>query len=115
MERAEDLLYVGLHGHVAAIDKRSGVEAWRTSLPDTGYDVVTLLHEDGLLFAVSKGHLFALDAESGRVLWRNRLKGLGHGYALLATTRSATNDSVIFRAAQAAAAAAGSAGGAGAG
>ena len=110
MRRAEDLLFVGTHGHVRAIGKRHGRRVWDTSLPGTGYDVVTLLYEDGVLFAASKGYLFALDALTGEIRWKNGLKGLGNDHVLLATTRSSTDALVTVGAAQAAAAAAASKG-----
>ena len=107
----DDLLFVGTYGHVRAIDKKRGRMVWDTSLPKTGYDVVTLLHEDGLLFAASKGQLFALDPETGRIRWRNALKNMGHGHLLLATTRVASHALLpLVRSAEDAAAAATSSG-----
>ncbi|MSR45749.1 MAG: hypothetical protein EXS13_01555 [Planctomycetes bacterium] len=89
--RIEELLFLGTHGYVAAIDQRTGVERWRTSLPDTGYSIVTLLFEEGRLLAASGGHAFALDPESGAILWHNELRGLGNSALCLATTRVAGN------------------------
>lgn len=89
--RIEELLFVGTHGYVAALDQRTGVERWRASLPDTGYSIVTLLFEEGRLFAASGGFAFALDPASGAILWRNDLKGLGNGAVCLATTRVPAN------------------------
>lgn len=111
MKSAHDLLYIGTHGHVTAVRKTSGRRVWSTSLPKTGYDLVTLLIEDGQLFAVSKGYLFALDPQTGRVLWTNGLKGLGHGFATLATLRSgAAPGPTLFGASRAAEAQAGAGG-----
>jgi hypothetical protein len=89
--RIEELLFLGTHGWVAAVDQRSGAERWRTSLPDTGYSIVTLLFEAGRLFAASGGHAFALAPESGAILWHNELRGLGNGALCLATTRIPMN------------------------
>ncbi len=112
--RLEDLLFVGTHGHVAALDQPTGTERWRTSLPDTGYSIVTLLFEAGRLFVASGGHAFALDPESGAILWHNELRGLGNGALCLATTRIPMNADADplpqhVAAAQAAAAASGGA------
>jgi outer membrane protein assembly factor BamB len=82
-----ELLFVGTHGHVTALHKFTGKEAWRVSLPDTGWSIVSLLVEDGVLYAASKGHVFALDPASGSVFWKNALPGLGHDHACLATLR----------------------------
>ncbi|MBL8843554.1 MAG: PQQ-binding-like beta-propeller repeat protein [Planctomycetes bacterium] len=89
----EQRLFVGTHGFVAALEQATGRELWRTSLPDTGYSIVTLLLEAGFLFAASGGHCFALDPESGAIAWHNELKGLGQGALCLATTRVPANAS----------------------
>ena len=48
IERKHDhLLFAGTHGHVVAIDKRSGATVWKTQLPKSSYQVVSLLYEDG--------------------------------------------------------------------
>ncbi len=87
----EQRLFIGTHGYVAALEQATGKELWRTSLPDTGFSIVTLLFENGWLFAASGGHCFALDPESGAIAWHNELKGLGQGALCLATTRTAMN------------------------
>lgn len=73
-----DTLFLGTHGHVAALDPATGEERWRVSLPGTGFRIVSLIHEDGRLFAATRGHVFCLDARNGDVLWRNDLSGLGY-------------------------------------
>jgi outer membrane protein assembly factor BamB len=85
------LLFVGTHGHVVAFQKFTGKEVWRTSLPKTGWSLVTLLVEDGVLFASSKGHLFALDPLTGEIFWSNPMSGLGSGHACLATMRQGSD------------------------
>lgn len=95
MAAPDDLLFLGTHGHVAAIRKASGRRVWTTSLPGTGYNIVSLLHEDGVLYAGAGGHVFALDAASGEVLWHNGLRGLGYGHMTLATTRASTDPAVL--------------------
>jgi len=82
-----DLLFVGLNAGVVALDKRTGGEVWRTLLRTgmtSGHRFVTLLLEDGVLFAHTIGEAFALDASSGRILWKNELRGMGYGLAILA-------------------------------
>ncbi len=92
---ADDLLFLGTHGHVIAIRKKSGRKLWAQSLPSTGFSIVSLLFEDGVLFAGSKGHIFALDPTSGEVLWHNGLSGLGLGHMVMATTRRGTDLAVL--------------------
>jgi outer membrane protein assembly factor BamB len=86
---SDQLLYLGINGHVVAIDPVDGGEVWRTPLR-TGLflsaeqqQVCVLVH-DGSVFAGCHGLLFCLDAESGDVLWTNELKGLGHNAITLA-------------------------------
>ena len=86
-----DLLFVGTHGWIAALHKFTGAEAWRTSLPRARFGVVTLLHEEGVLYAAAGGHVYALDPASGVIAWHNDLGGLGHGHLCLATLRQAPN------------------------
>jgi outer membrane protein assembly factor BamB len=92
---ADDLLFLGTHGHVVAIRKKSGRKLWDTSLPSTGFSIVSLLFEDGVLFAGSHGHIYALDPTSGKVLWHNGLSGLGLGHMVMATTRQGTDLAVL--------------------
>jgi outer membrane protein assembly factor BamB len=70
-------LYVGIGGHVVAIDVGTGAELWRTKLK-TGA-LVTVFDAGDRLFAGAFGRLFCLDSASGSILWCNKLKGLGAG------------------------------------
>ncbi len=90
---AQDLLFIGTRGHVRAVSKRTGRKQWETSLPGTGYTLVTLLYEEPVLYAASRGLLFALDPLDGNIVWKNSLKGLGHDHIVLATTSTSTSTS----------------------
>ncbi len=81
-------LFVGTHGHVVALDKTTGDTLWKTSLPKTGYDVVSILVEGDVLFCASGGRAFALDAASGEIRWSNPLSALGSGLVYLASDQS---------------------------
>lgn len=98
----EGRLFLGTHGHVAAVDVGDGELLWKTSLPDTGYESVMLLVEDGRLFAGTRGKLFALDPADGSILWTNKLPGLGLGIVTLATATQAGDARVLAVAAAAA-------------
>ena len=87
--RPDQLLFIGTHGHVKAIAKEDGSDVWSISLPGTGYEVVTLLFEDGILFAGSNGKVFGVDPRDGSILWSNPLSGLGYDHMVLATIRGA--------------------------
>jgi outer membrane protein assembly factor BamB len=77
MARARDRLFLGVGGHVVAIDPATGDEIWRTRLRST---TVTTVWSDGKrVYGGAQGELFGLDAASGNLLWHNKLKGLGMG------------------------------------
>lgn len=87
--RLDQLLFIGTNGHVRAIAKDDGSDAWSISLPGTGYEIVTILFEDGILFAGSNGKVFGLNPHDGSILWSNSLSGLGYDHMVLATIRGA--------------------------
>jgi len=75
-------VYVGLKATVAALDRRTGAEVWRTPLKGgmgRSSSFVTLHRDDDILYAGIGGEVWALDPKSGAVLWHNPLKGLGYG------------------------------------
>lgn len=86
---SSDILYIGINGHVAAIDPATGQEIWRTALggglfSHPGHQDVCVIEHEGKVFAGCHGHLFCLDAATGQPLWRNDLSGLGHNDVTLA-------------------------------
>jgi outer membrane protein assembly factor BamB len=77
------VLYVGASKYVAAIDVLTGLELWRTKLPQ-GSGTVCVLYAHGCVFASVTGHLYRLAPEDGRVLWHNGLRGMGLGLVTMA-------------------------------
>ena len=100
MARPADV-WIGVGGHVVALDAPTGTEIWRTRLK--GADVVTLRAAGKLVFAATKGEVFCLDRAHGTLLWHNRLKGLGTG--IIAFASSGDEVAAAVRAAEEAAAA----------
>ena len=100
--RTDSLMYLGVKGSVVALDRRTGVEAWRTELK--GSDFVNVVLDDSALYATARGEVYCLDPLTGRIRWNNPLKGMGWGLITIA------GESIVpmaqHRAAQAAAAAA---------
>jgi hypothetical protein len=90
----KNVLYVGIKGHVVAIDKQSGRELWRTKLG--GYTLVNILIDTEMIFAYAKGHVFGMNF-SGKVLWDNGMTGLGYNMALLATQESNDQTAAIMQ------------------
>jgi len=85
---ASDILYVGVKAHVVAVDKATGATLWQTKLKGGmagGDRFVSLLVQDGCVFAHTYGELFCLDRETGAILWRNELAGLSYDIATLAS------------------------------
>ena len=76
-ELPRDRIYVGIAGHVAALDALTGREIWRTKLKGRGF--VTAGIASDRVIAATGGRVFALDPTTGALLWQNKLKGLGFG------------------------------------
>jgi outer membrane protein assembly factor BamB len=108
----ERMVFVGLNGRVASLDRETGtlLWEWRCPKPRSGY--VTMLVENERLFVTVNGYTYCLDAFTGEQIWYNPLKGYGTGVAAIATVYSATSPAVIAQAAAAMAAQAAAAGGA---
>ena len=89
------LLYVGTFGHVVAVDQVTGATTWQTSLPRTGYEVVSIVFEHGQLFCGSGGRVFALDPATGEILWKNDLPGLRKNLMCLTTQNSNSTEQLM--------------------
>ena len=98
----KDLIFVGLNGRVAALDRTTGetIWEWRSPKPRSGY--VNLLVDKNLLIAGVNGYIYGLDPRTGEQLWFNELKGYGLGVTSLATLGGSTSQAVILEAAVAA-------------
>jgi len=83
----DEKIYVGSKGKVKSLYARTGEKCWTKSLPDTGYEVVTLLTSaDGALYAAAKGLVFRMASESGAILWTCKIKGLAYSKSYGHTT-----------------------------
>ena len=82
------LLYLGIKGHVLAVDRDTGEERWRTKLQGVtmrAHEFVHLHRDGDALFAAYSGEVFCLDPRSGTVRWHNKLSRLGTGVVGMAT------------------------------
>ncbi len=70
-----DRLYIGIGGHVVAIEASTGQELWRTKLRRTSF--VTVMVRNDAIFGGAAGHLYCLDPATGAIRWHNGLDGLG--------------------------------------
>lgn len=81
----DDLIFIGLNGWVAALDRDSGGVVWCWNRPRRG-DVTLLLDGDRLIASVN-GYLYCLDPLTGALLWENELRGYGMGICAMASVR----------------------------
>jgi outer membrane protein assembly factor BamB len=79
---ALNLLFVGLNGSVAALDRSTGTCVWTTNLK--GSDFVNVLLAEDEVYAATKGEVFCLDPGTGQIRWQNPLKGMGLGLVSIA-------------------------------
>lgn len=76
MGRAEGPIYIGIGGHLVAIDRATGSERWRCKLRSSTF--ITIAVEKDAVYAGATGELYCIDPSTGTIRWHNRLKGLGH-------------------------------------
>ena len=103
MARLTDTLFIGVGGHVVAIDRSTGQELWRTKVKASS--ITTVSAAGDRIFAGAQGELCCLDAATGSILWRNKLRGLGMGVVLFPDSGTAAIAGAAARAAAGAAAA----------
>lgn len=116
----ENIVYVGLNGKVAALEKSTGDLVWEWNCPKPRRGTVMLMAEKDCIVAAVSGYIYGLDPLSGDQLWHNPLKGWGTGITTLTSINQGANNAMMMAVAQAqaaaeqaAAAAAGAAGAAG--
>ena len=95
MAKAQEPLYVGTNGFVAALDPGTGEELWRTKLPKCGGigAPVVMLIKGQQLFAAAGGRAWCLDRRTGSVIWQNGLPKMGYHVVLLAMEGACTGTS----------------------
>lgn len=102
--RTSTPLYIGIGGHVVAINTSSGEEIWRTGIKSSSYVTICVVGTE--VYAGSGGELFCLSAASGELLWKNKLKGLGTGLIAFAGSEMSAASMQAAQAEEAASAAA---------
>lgn len=85
LPRLEQLVFVGINGWVAALDRDSGEIVWKCNELKSGF--TTLLLDGDRLIVSTNGYVYCLDPQTGRVVWNNPLRGLGTGIAHLVSYR----------------------------
>lgn len=84
----KDCVYLGMRGHVVALDSGTGGELWRTKLK--GADLVTVGQDGTRVYGATRGELYALEPHSGTIMWHSKLKGLGLGLVSILTAQGSS-------------------------
>jgi hypothetical protein len=99
MHRTDQLIFVGLNGWVAALDRDTGEAVWTNSELKSG--LTTLLLDGDRLIASTNGYLYCLDPQTGGIIWSNPMKGYGMGVAHLISVRGQSSQVAVHQAARA--------------
>jgi outer membrane protein assembly factor BamB len=93
MPALDQLVFVGLNGWVAALDRDSGEVLWYTSELNSGY--TTLLLDGDRLIVSTNGYVYCLDPLTGKILWKNPMTGYGVGIAHLVSVRGQSGEVLL--------------------
>jgi outer membrane protein assembly factor BamB len=93
MPTVDQLVFVGLNGWVAALDRDSGEIIWYNSELNSGY--TTLLLDGDRLIVSTNGYLYCLDPNTGKILWKNPMTGYGVGIAHLVSVRGQSGQMLL--------------------
>jgi outer membrane protein assembly factor BamB len=104
IDKLDQLIFVGLNGYAAALDRDTGELVWSNNEMHSGY--VTLLLDGDRLIVSTNGYMYCLDPYTGQTIWHNPMTGYGYGPTSLASVRGQNNQTVPPAAAQIAAASA---------
>jgi outer membrane protein assembly factor BamB len=98
-----DTLFAGTGRYVVAVRADSGTELWRTKLPSTMGNIVSLMLDGDRLFVGHAGRVYCLNAQTGTILWENGLPRTGHAAVIMAVPGVTASIGVAIAAAQLAA------------
>jgi hypothetical protein len=86
MPDINNLVFVGLNSHVAALDRNTGETVWEWRAPkpiSRGYVSLLVLDAQHLIVSIN-GYSYCLDPLCGQARWFNELAGFGSGVASIA-------------------------------
>ena len=101
-------LYIGIGGHVVAIDRATGTEIWRCKLRRASF--ITVFCDESNVYAGANGELYCVEKSTGHLRWHNRLDGLGTSIIAFAGDSTTSVTAAAIAAQRAAVAAAASSG-----
>jgi outer membrane protein assembly factor BamB len=98
IDRLEQLIFVGLNGYAAALDRDTGEIVWSNNEMHSGY--VTLLLDGDRLIVSSNGYIYCLDPYTGKIRWNNEMTGYGVGTpTAMVSVRGYSSQTVVEQAA----------------
>lgn len=79
----QSILVVGVHGSVLGLDRETGKEIWRSTLP-SGYGTVDMaIHGTAVLVAAEDNTVVCLSYATGETLWTATTEGWGRATILV--------------------------------
>ena len=103
MADIDNLVFVGLNSHVAALDCNTGETVWEWRAPkpiSRGYVSLLLLNEQRLIVSIN-GYTYCLDPLRGEARWYNELAGFGSDVTSLAALGKQSTQAALLGAAAA--------------
>jgi outer membrane protein assembly factor BamB len=95
----DQLIFVGINGYAAALDRETGQAVWRNNQMKSSY--VTMLLDGDRLVVSTNGYLYCLDPLTGEIMWHNPMAGFGVGPTALVSVRGQSSQVVTSQAAAA--------------
>jgi outer membrane protein assembly factor BamB len=92
--RIEDLVFVGFHSRVAALDRYDGRIVWSWKFPQGSGFVALLLDGDRLIASV-QGYTYCIDPLTGAQVWANPMTGFGLGVPSIASVNGSTSHAAL--------------------
>ncbi len=91
------LIFVGLRGQAAALDRETGEIVWSKKDMHSGY--VSLMLDGDRLIVSTNGYMYCLDPLTGHMFWHNPLSGYGVGPTSITSVRGQSSQTLILQAA----------------
>ena len=97
IDKLHHLVFVGLNGRAAALDRDTGEIVWHSNEMRGGY--VTLLLDGDRLIVSTNGFIYCLDPYTGKIRWQNEMIGFGYGPTSIVSVRGQSNQAPMVQAA----------------
>ena len=95
MRTVSDLVFVGFHSQVIALDRYTGEIVWKWKSPKGSGFPAVLVDGDRLMVSIN-GYMYCLDPLYGQEVWSNPLEGMGVGTPCLASANVTASASTMM-------------------